>query len=404
MAQVDTLERIGEQSEGPIRMQVISRHYWPITSESALRLMHLCDGWSSIGVHPSIVTTRWNTAWPDRANIRGIPIERLLPPTNSPWNEGHFQKNLGLWLQKNRDRFDLLYVDASDLMLPSIQHKARQLGKPLLVRYTPEVIKPLRPRPFGMGAPQIEQALTECQGVVVQSRIALQKLIDSGTPSNKCKLIVDGVQNRVDRSIEARQRALVGLAKASGDFHLPPKTDLAIHLGESTLDLMIPILKSFCDLLDRGVSIRLWMFDLGKETARIYEWVKLRGWHREMLIFDGFDVLDDLIAAADLAVVSNPSMSFQFSTRLIVESELPVIIASDPCAHEWIPETPLMKWYYSHESLLDQLLDWQRHRDQWSAEAIALNNHLHRHHPIRDCIDRWKQLLQSLVPGRLPRE
>jgi alpha-beta hydrolase superfamily lysophospholipase len=108
-------------------------------------------------------------------------------------------------------------------------------------------------------------------------------------------------------------------------------------------------------------------------------------------------VLEDLICIADLVIVSNPACSLQYSTRLVLESQVPMIVAIDPTVADWMPETPLMKWYQSRETLVGQLNDWIIHRSQWEAEAIALRRHYQRHHPNEHWLDRWSNLFAQAV-------
>jgi hypothetical protein len=83
------------------------------------------------------------------------------------------------------------------------------------------------------------------------------------------------------------------------------------------------VLQAVCALLDRGILLRMWLINPGPDTPKIYQWLRHQGWHREILIFDGFDVLEDLVCIADLVIASNPACSLQYSTRLVFESQVP---------------------------------------------------------------------------------
>jgi hypothetical protein len=74
-----------------------------------------------------------------------------------------------------------------------------------------------------------------------------------------------------------------------------------------------------------------------------------------------------------------------------------MIVAIDPSLGEWIPETPLMKWYQSKESLTAQFADWLIHRSQWEAEAIALRRHYQQHLPNQHWLDRWKSVFSEAI-------
>ena len=157
------------------------------------------------------------------------------------------------------------------------------------------------------------------------------------------------------------------------------------------------VLQAVCDLLDQGIPVRMWLINPGPDAPKIYEWLKFQGWHHEILIFDGFDVLEDLICIADLVIASNPACSLQYSTRLVLESQVPLIVALDPSVADWMPETPLMKWYHSRETLEAQLGDWLTHRSQWEVESVALRRHYQCHHPNEHWLDRWSHLFAESV-------
>jgi hypothetical protein len=74
-----------------------------------------------------------------------------------------------------------------------------------------------------------------------------------------------------------------------------------------------------------------------------------------------------------------------------------MIVAQEPSIGEWMPETPLMKWYHSKDTLAAQLADWLMHRSQWEAEAIALRRHYRQHHPNQHWLDRWRSLFSEAI-------
>lgn len=387
-------------AETSMRIQVVARNYWPLADESSQRLMHTLDAWKSIGIKPSVLTTRWHSSWPDRARLRKVDVERLLPAPSSSWNESHFQRNVTKWLIKNTDSYDAIYVDAADHLLSAIVSKATAIGKPILCRFSQDPHGPSIPKSLGAYLPSsvsIRDSLRKCHRVIADHRRGYEVLLDLGVSKERSVWIPDAVFEPARRTEVERKKACRALFEVSGDLAIPAQTYLLVHFGQASMDQLEAVLQTACVLLDRGVLLRMWLINPGPDTPKIYRWLRHQGWHREILIFDGFDVLEDLICIADLVIASNPACSLEYSTRLVLESQVPMIVALDPSLGEWMPETPLMKWYHSKETLAAQLADWLIHRSQWEAEAIALRRHYQQHHPNQHWLDRWKGLFGEAI-------
>ena len=360
--------------------------------------MHTLDAWKSIGIVPSVLTTRWNHAWPDQACLREVSVERLLPPPTSSWNESHWHRNVTRWLVKNAHRFDAIYVDSFDNLLCNITNKTLAINKPIICRFSQDPVRASKPRSFGSYLPasvSIRDALRKCHRVVTEHQKGYQALIDLGISKEQCVCIPDAVFEPAGRSMDHRRMACRALFDVSGDLAIPAQTHLIVHFGEASLGQLQPLLESVCGLLDRGIPIRTWLINPGPDTSKIYEWLKFQGWHHEILVFDGFDVLEDLMGIADLVVATNPACTLQYSTRLALESQVPMIVSLDPSISNWMPPTPLMKWYESKESLAVQLADWLTHKAQWEAEAMALRRHYKRHYPDDLWMDCWRTVFAT---------
>ena len=85
----------------------------------------------------------------------------------------------------------------------------------------------------------------------------------------------------------------------SSDFLIPGRTDLLVHLGVSEAIPLRKAIQAVCDLLDAGASLRMWVIGSGLDLSALYDLIKSRGWHREILLFDGFDDLQELIRVTD---------------------------------------------------------------------------------------------------------
>jgi len=329
--------------------------------------------------------------------LRDCKIHRLLPSPRSNWNESPFQKNVIAWIGKHLDDFDAIYVDRADGLLGAIAGKCAKWNKPVVTRFSLEGEIEGIARNQQVSPVMAAQACRRTDGVVVPNAFAQRVLLSHGFDERKIIRIPDTVECSVPRDLEARNRAASALFDISSDFVIPGRTDLLLHLGNADAKSLVTATRTVCDLLDQGASLRMWIINAGQGTEAVYDQIKNRGWHREILLFDAFDDLEELVAVADLAIVSNPDATLQFSVPLMTNSELPMVIAESVESKNWHPETPLMKYYDSQESLLRQLKDWLVHRQQWLAEAMGLRSSYRRHMPHQRSLDQWQSLYQNLA-------
>lgn len=382
-------------SEAPRRVLVVTRKYWPLVDESTLRLMHTIEAWRSRGIHATVVTARWHPQWPERAMLRDTPVFRLLPAPRTNWNEGQFQRNVATWIQGRVDAFDAIYVDRSDGLLATICQRGRGWNLPVMARFSLESPPAELARSQWFSPSAAADALRHCDRVIVASPFAQRVLQTHGIAADRIAWIPDAVSGRAQRTVAARQSALAALTAVSSGFAVPAHTDLIVHFGSAEPKGLTSAALAVCDLLDAGRLVRMWIFGAGSATETVYQSVQSRGWHREILLFEPFDDLEELISVADLAIVSHPESALQFSAPLIVASELPMAMASTVESMHWLPETHLMKWYDNRESLHERLRDWIVHRQQWLAEATALRAHAMNHLAIDRHRDLWRTAVVS---------
>jgi hypothetical protein len=375
------------------RVLVITRRYWPLVDDSTLRLMHLMESWRSRGVESTVLTGRWHAHWPEHSVLRDTPVVRLLPAPRTNWNEGQFQRNAVAWIQQRHQQWDAIYVDRGDGLLSAIAGKTNKWQLPLITRFTLEEPSTELARSQWFSPAAVADMVRRSDRVVVPNAFAQRVLKSHGIPSDQITWIPDFVRYSVERHRAAREAANAALYNVATAFVRPARTDLIVHLGTADAKSLGEATLAVCDMLDRGLPIQMWVVGAGPATETVYDSIKMRGWHREIQFFDPFDDIDELIAVADLAIVSNPSAALQFSTPLMVNSELPIIMAANVESTHWLPETHLMKWYDSREALVERLRDWSLHRQQWTLEAAALKAHQRRHRPAEGMLDLWQSIL-----------
>jgi len=324
----------------------------------------------------------------------------LLPAPNTNWNESHFQKNVVQWVSNKATDFDCIYVDRPDGLLSALQSKSTKWHLPLLVRFSPDDAA------FGLSPGQklsqvaMADLCRRCFRVVSPTSNAHRTLVSQGISESQIVRIGDIAWDPVTRTEELRTVASNALFDMSSDFLIPGRTDLLIHLGLAEAIPLRKAIQAVCDLLDAGVLLRMWVIGAGLDPSALYDLTKSRGWHREILIFDGFDDLQELIRVADCCIASNPKEAIQFTLPMMATAGVPMIIADHQDCRGWLPAANHFQLYSSEYLLAQKLQDFVANRERWTTMANSLRQGLRRTQSIQDCVQQWLSLFRDSILER----
>ncbi len=379
-----------------LKVLVVARRFWPFTDDSCQRLLHLCAALKRAGAEVTVLTARWHADWPSYSLCREVPVVRLLPAPNTNWNEGHFQKNVVQWIAKKATDFDCIYVDRPDGLLMSLQSKSIRWNLPLLARFSPEDAG------HGLSAGQklthaaMADACRRCFRIVCPTPNAHRVLVSQGISESQIVRIGDIAWDPVSRSDELRTVASNALFDMSSDFLIPGRTDLLVHMGVSEAIPLRKAIQAVCDLLDAGASLRMWVIGSCLDLSTLYDLIKSRGWHREILLFDGFDDLQELIRVADCCIASNPIETIQFTLPMMATAGVPMIVAEHADCRGWLPEANHFQLYASEQVLEEKLQDFIANRQRWIDSASSLRQSLRRMRSVDDCVLQWLTLFRDI--------
>ena len=146
----------------------------------------------------------------------------------------------------------------------------------------------------------------------------------------------------------------------------------------------------------------MWIIGYGLPPNMLHDLIKSRGWHREILLFDGFDDLQELVQVADLAIVSNPEETLQYSLPLIAQASLPAIISDCSEARAWLPSSHHSQLYSSDPMFDEKLNDWLSHRTSWQDQAATLRQSLRRIGSAEESAQKWLSLFRESCIDRTP--
>jgi hypothetical protein len=371
-----------------------------------MRLLHQCAAMKRAGVDGSVLTARWHSSWPEMSVCRDLDIFRLLPNPSSNWNESHFQKNVVNWISKRVHEFDCIYVDRADGLLCAILSKANKWNKSIITRFA------FNDTGFAISNGQRMTALAMADACRRSTRIVCS------TPSSHRFLVSQGISEsqivRIPETVwdestglsespigsSSKAAAANSLFETSSDFVIPAHSPVVLHLGLAQAKPMHSVVKSVCDLLDAGALLRMWIVGSGLQTGTTYDLIKSRGWHREILMFDGFDDIRELIQVADLAIACNSAETLQYCLPMFAMAAVPLILNDDPDCRSWLPETHYHQLYSSERMLEEKLNDWLADRDRWQSMATLLSQSLRRTNSGDACSRSWVSLFRDTCAER----
>jgi hypothetical protein len=371
------------------RLLIVTRRFWPHTDDSCQRLMHWASGLKQRGIQPTILTSRWSNAWPDLCEIRNLTVHRLLPAPHSNWNESYLQKNFVQWIATHLDQLDAIYVDRADALLQVLTSKGIGWGKPILSRFAPResslgLAPATRLPPVAMA-----DAVRRTQMVIVNSPSDHRFLVSQGVHDSNIARFEDPPPVWLTRSADERLRARRSLV-------VPDKTALMVHVGACAWPELRNVLSHVCDLLDTGALVRMWIINPNTSYTPIYEFLKDRGWHREILIFDGFDDLEEIAQAADLAWFTNPHESMQFTLPLFLAASVPVLVQESGDLPPWLKELLESSTFGSPTDLALKLHQWYAGQVDASHRAAKRRSAYFQHCSSIETGRMWKEALDRV--------
>ncbi|MEQ1827797.1 MAG: glycosyltransferase, partial [Pirellula sp.] len=273
---------------GP-KILVVTRRFWPFCDDACQRLLHFSASLQRAGGDLTILTARWHASWPEFSLCRAVPVHRLLPGPISSWNESHFQKNVVQWIAKRSAEFDCVYVDRADGLLSAILTKSSKWDMPVITRFSPA------DSGYGLDVGQrinqlaMAESCRRCAKVVCTSLSAHRLLVSQGIQDSRIIRISDPAWERIEWTAESKAMASHALFETCSDFVIPGRSSIILHLGLSEPKTLRAAIQTLCDLLDSGSMIRVWVVGSGLPPNSLYDLIKSRGWHREILLFDSFD-------------------------------------------------------------------------------------------------------------------
>jgi glycosyltransferase involved in cell wall biosynthesis len=313
------------------RVVLITRRFWPLVGGAERMMARLAIGLAARGCAVTVLTARWEEDWPAEIHYGGVPVVRLVNPSQRGWGTLRYMLALGSWLRHHANDYDLIYVS----MLKHDAHTA--VG-------TVEPRAPVVLRAEGAGATgdcqwQREARFGRCMqrrcrraSCLVAPGVAIeQELLAAGYPRERICCIPNGVTIPPPRTAAARAAARDALVEANPGLMLPLDAPLALYAGRLHEGKgIVQLLQAWKTLASRWPTTRLWIAGEGPQRRALQREISELNLEGRVLLAGVFDEIDELLAAADLFVLPSFAEGMSLALMEAMAAGLPVVASDIP--------------------------------------------------------------------------
>ncbi len=380
---------------GAPRLLVVTRRFWPSSSDSTQRLISWTRSLQARGANVSILTASWHSSWSTRVDFREMPVHRLEYAPTNPMRTARYSRSLTDWLTKNCANFDLIYCDAADLEAHIVLSQVPGLRRPpVIVRFDPLELAD-GCDPLWQPATRTLEALRRASLVVSPRADAHQRLRAIGIADSKIESLPDLVPP-VSRTDMVRAAARNALADINHDLFVRSTDRVVVCPLELTrkagAELMI---RAVGPLVQEHRALRVWLLGDSAERPRLYDQLRYHGWHNLIAMPGAFEDLDEVLRVADLCVVPARGHGLSWVIPKCAASSLPFLTPDSAELRSVVncdANGPLTFRDGDVESLRNRLIQWLNSPLQ-SRTAIASA----REHLVSQPIAAWDAMLARVA-------
>lgn len=315
---------------GAPRLLVVTRRFWPSSSDSTQRLMSWTSSLQSRGVHVSVLTARWHSSWSTRVDFREMPVHRLeFAPTN-PMRAARYSRSLADWVSKHSENYDLVYCDSAEVEANVILTQVAGLHRPpVIVRFDPLELSDGYDPQWQPGTKTLD-ALRRASLIVAPRADAYQRLRAIGIQESKIETLSD-VVSPVSRTDLARAAARNAVADINHDLFVRSTDRVVVCPLELTRKAGVELLiRAIGPLVQDHRALRVWLLGDSAERSRLYDQLRYNGWHNLVAMPGAFEDLDEVLRVADLCVVPARGHGLGWVLPKCAASSLPFLTPDSP--------------------------------------------------------------------------
>ncbi len=360
------------------RVLIITRHFWPVTTDRTLRLLDWAQQLQQWGARPGVLTPRWHPSWPRQVMCGEIPVYRIDPGPSLALRTGKYIRMLSDWLARESSKYDLIYCDAPDIEASALLSQVSGVDDPpVVVRFDPLELSDKQLDQWQPSAKTAE-VCRKASAVIAPTALAHKQLLAIGI--NRQAIIRLRHQPKpVDRSVDARRKARQVLASVNHDLFAKSTDRVVVCPGELDRQWGVDLLvRAMGPLVEKHRQLRLWILGDGPQRPRIYESLRHDGLHRLIAMPGIFTDYQEILQAADLCVFPAANKGLRWALPTCIASSIPVLVSSSEEARHLLGEQADQLTFLCGEtqSLRDQMTEWLDRPPTLAGAMSELQNRL----------------------------
>jgi len=287
-----------------LRVVLVTQRFWPLAGREEKLLQWLAEGLDARGVQTTIVTSQWQSSWPEKYCLGNLPVVRLPQSELPVWGVLRHMAALSGWINDHLAEIDVVCVSGLDYT--SFAALGSTLGAGL-----PTVLRAERNGPRGACRWQDQATFgwavrSRCQSaemIVAPCQAVVDELLTAGYAREKIRLLPNGVPIPQAADADAISEMRLTLAEISGICTSPGPAPLGVFVGKlENGQGLFDLLHAWATVVRHFPAAQLWLAGEGKQRPELEAVVEALGLAGKVFLPGVFDDATDLIAAADVVV------------------------------------------------------------------------------------------------------
>jgi glycosyltransferase involved in cell wall biosynthesis len=359
------------------RVLIVTRHYWPHTSDQTQRLRAWARSIAEEGFSPLVITHRWNPAWPQRLTCEEVPVILLDRHRGARLISMRYGRTLVDCVLEEMSSAEAIYCDAADEdALALLTHLPKHRRPPIVVRFdSPNLSASGASFAAGRSMQYMADVCRKADAVIVTNAIAHQQLLGQGIAAQSLQRWSDDMVYRVDRSPAGQSSARHILAHTNHDLFLRGQDRLIVCPGELNAAWKIDyLIKALGPLVEHYRTLKLWLLGDGPGRSEYYEQLQHQGWHRIVSLPGCFTDMADILQVADLCIFPTCELGWQWLIPNSLFNSIPVRVADGPLARQSLGAAAEQLCFRSNDihDLQTRVRSWLKLAPQATQPTLAI--------------------------------
>ncbi|MFK7738240.1 MAG: hypothetical protein AB8B50_19605 [Pirellulaceae bacterium] len=389
-------------NDRPVRIAMVVNGYFPIVTDSTLRLMLVAQRLHEAGAIVDVITKHWFRRWPKKVRTGAATIYRVDAPSRLGLHGSGFARQARQRILDNQVYYSAIFFDRFDDTTAHFgRYRPKNCGQ-LVFRLCASDVATNVSKPDKVQAvfERARETASRFDQVLVPEkstwdRVIADKAWSEGNVRDGLKRVEDceavhGSELAVSRSIGDRRISRQALGATCQELILAPTDRVVVCFCDLESDVeSLKLLEAIGSLTENRSRLRLWFAGLsacGKEMASL---VEQRNWQYSVTSVGTFSDASSLLQIADLVVIPGQRQGGSCIQSICVQQKIPFLSLTaelggasqqHPSSALYPPSLQelkgtLRKWYDDVEHLQHDLM---RAHNEWSMREEPISGSIQR--------------------------